>query len=105
MGHLTKWDTFGWSGIFFYHFIVMKTLLSGTLTKWATSLSGTLFSVRKPKMNLTKWNTLLFGTSPADVFITFQGKSGFLQKFGIVRPISLIKKKNHQKNVKKKRKK
>ena len=27
-------------------------------------------------MNLTKWDTLLFETSLADVFITFQGKSG-----------------------------
>ena len=66
MGHLTKWDTFGTSGIFFYHFIVMKT-----------SLSGTLFSVPKPKMNLTKWDTLLYETSPADRFVKFQGKSGF----------------------------
>ena len=54
----------------------MKTSLSGTLNKWDTSLSGTLFSVPKPDMNLTKWDTLLFETSPADVFITFQGKSG-----------------------------
>ena len=60
MGHLTKWDTFGRSGFFFYYFMVMKILLSGTLNKWDTSLSGTLFSVRKPKMNLTKWDTLLF---------------------------------------------
>ena len=74
---ITKWDTFGRSGIFFYHFTVMKTSLSGTLNKWDTSVSGTLFSVPKPKMNLTKWDTLLFETSLAEVFITFQGKSGF----------------------------
>ena len=41
------------------------------------SLSRTLFWVPKPKMNLTKWDTLLFQTCPADVFITLQGKSGF----------------------------
>ena len=75
MGHLTKYDTLGRSGFFFYHFIVMETSLSGTLNKWNNLLSGTQFSVPKPKMNLTKWNTLLFETSPGDVFITFQGKS------------------------------
>ena len=98
---LTKWDTslwdvFGLSGIFFYHFIVMKTSLSGTLNKWNTSLSRTLFSVPKPKMNLTKWDTLLFETSPGDAFITFQGKSGwlFLQKLGIIKPMSQIVRKN-----------
>ena len=31
-------------------------------------------------MNLTKWDTLLFETSPGDVFITFQVKSGFCCK-------------------------
>ena len=31
-------------------------------------------------MNLAKWDTLLFETSPADMFITFQGKSGFFAK-------------------------
>ena len=78
-GILNKWDT----------------SLSGTLNKWDTSLSGTLFSVPKPKMNLTKWDTLLFETSPPDVFITFQGKSGFFsQKLGIIKPMSLIMKKN-----------
>ena len=76
MGHLTKWDAFGQCGIFFYHLIVRKSSLSGTLIKWDTSLSGTLFSVPKPKMNLTKGDTLLFETSPANMFITFQGKSG-----------------------------
>ena len=55
----------------------MKTSLSGTLNKWDTSLSGTLFSVPKPKMNLTKWDTLLFETSLADVLVKFQEKSGF----------------------------
>ena len=40
-----------------------------------TSLNGTLFSVLKLKTNLTNWDTLLFETSPADVFITFLGKS------------------------------
>ena len=32
-----------------------------------------------PKMNLTRWDTLLFETSSADRyrFIRFQGKSGF----------------------------
>ena len=72
----------------------MKTSLSGTLNKWDTSLSGTLFSVPKPKMNLTKWDTLLFETSSGDVFITLQGKSIFLQKLGIIKPMSLIIKKN-----------
>ena len=43
----------------------------GHLTTWDT------FSVSKPKINLTKWDILLFETSPADVFITFQGESGF----------------------------
>ena len=28
-------------------------------------------------MNFIKWDTLLFETSLTDVFITFQGKSGF----------------------------
>ena len=52
---------------------------------------GHLFSVPKPKMNFTKWDTLLFEASPADPFITFQGKSGaFLQKLGIIKPMSLI---------------
>ena len=46
MGHLTKWDTFGWSGMFSYHFIVMKTSISGTLNKWDTSLSGTPYSLK-----------------------------------------------------------
>ena len=64
--------------------------LSGTLTKWDNSLSGTLFSVPKPKMNLTKWETLLFEISMDDVFITFQGESGFGEKLGIIKPISLI---------------
>ena len=90
MGHLTKWDTFGRSGIFFYHFIVMKTSLSGTLNKWDNSLSGTLFLVPKPKMNLTKWDTLLFETSLAFVFITFKGNKFFFQKLGIIKPMSLI---------------
>ena len=71
MGHLAKWDTFGRSGIFFYHFIVMKTSLSGTLNKWDNSLSGTLFSVRKPKMNLTKWDTMTLESSLADLSLTF----------------------------------
>ena len=46
------------------------------------SISETLFSVPKPKINLTKWDTLLFETSPADVFITFQGKSGVFEEAG-----------------------
>ena len=58
----------------------MKTSLSGTLNKWDTSLIGTLFSVPKPKMNLTKWNTFLFETSSVDVFVTFHGKSGVLSE-------------------------
>ena len=82
--------------------IYSKTSLSGTLLAgpefysiifivMKTSLSGTLFSVPKPKMKLTKWDTLLFETYPSDVFITFQGKSGFvLQKLGIIKPVGLI---------------
>ena len=54
----------------------MKASLSGPFNKWDTSLSGTLFSVPKPKMNLTKWDALLFENSPANLFIIFQGKSG-----------------------------
>ena len=71
MGHLAKWDTFGRSGIFFYHFIVMKTSLSGTLNKWDISLSGTLFSVRKPKMYLTKWDTMILKISLAELSLSF----------------------------------
>ena len=33
-------------------------------------------------MKLTKWYNLLFETSPGDVFITFQGKSGFFAEVG-----------------------
>ena len=65
MGH------FGRSGTFSYYFIIIKT-----------SLSRTLFSVSKSKMNLTKWDTLLFKTSLADVFITFQRKSGVFEEAG-----------------------
>ena len=60
----------------------MGPSISGTLSKWDTSLNGTLFSVPKPNMNLTKWDTLLFENSPADVFITVQGKSGIFCKVG-----------------------
>ena len=75
-------------------FIVMKT-----------SLSGTLFSVPKPKINLTKWDTLLFETSPVDVVITFQAKSGFfVQMLGIIKPMSPVLKKTQRKNVKEKKK-
>ena len=42
------------------------------LNKWDTTQSGTLFLVRAPKMNLTKWDTLLFESSLADVLIAFQ---------------------------------
>ena len=90
----------------------MKTSLSGTLTKWDTSLSGTpqisgtLSFAPKPKMNLIKWDTLLFETSLADVFITFQGKlGGFPWRLGIIKPMSLMMKKNQQKNVKEKKRK
>ena len=55
----------------------MKTSLSGILNKWDNSLSETLFSVPNPKMNLTKWDTLLFETSLAFVFITCKGRSCF----------------------------
>ena len=82
----------------------MKTSLSGTLNKGDTSLSGTLFSVPKPKLNLTKWDTLLFETSPADVFVTFLENEGFWQKLGILKPMSLIIRKNQWKNVKEKKK-
>ena len=71
MGHLAKWDTFGRSGIFFYHSTVMKTSLSGTFNKWDISLSGTLFSVQKPKVNLTKWDTMILESSLADLSLTF----------------------------------
>ena len=33
-------------------------------------------------MNITKWDTLLFETSPTDVFLTFQRKSGFFVEVG-----------------------
>ena len=33
-------------------------------------------------MNFTKWNTSLFETSPADVVITFEGKSFFFAEVG-----------------------
>ena len=59
-GTHTKWDTFGQSRFSFYHFIVMKSSLSRTLSKRDTLLSGRLFSVRNPKMNLTNRDTLLF---------------------------------------------
>ena len=49
----------------------MKTSLSGTLNKWDISLSGTLFSVQKPKMNLTKWDTMTLESSLADLSLTF----------------------------------
>ena len=52
------------------------------LTKWDTSLSGTLFSIPKPKMSLTKWDTLLFETFLDGVFITFHEKSGFFAEVG-----------------------
>ena len=104
-GTLAKWDTslsgtltFSWSGIFFYHFIVMKTSLSGTLNKWDISLSGTVFPVPKPKMNLTKWDTL-FETFPANNVCKVS-----LQKLAIIKPMSLIMKKIQRKNVKEKKK-
>ena len=92
MGHLTKLDAFGRSKNFFYHFIVMKTSLSGALNKWDTSLSGTLFSVSKLKMNLIKWDIVLFETPLEFVFITFQGISSSLQKLGIINLMSMIMK-------------
>ena len=49
----------------------MKTSLSGTLNKWDISLSGTLFSVRKPKMNLTKWDTMILERSLVNLSLTF----------------------------------
>ena len=49
----------------------MKTSLSGTLNKWDISLSGTLFLVRKPKMYLTKWDTMILKISLADLSLTF----------------------------------
>ena len=38
---------------------------------WDISLNGTLFSVRKPKMNLTKWDTMILESSLADLSLTF----------------------------------
>ena len=66
-----------------------KTSPSGTLTKWDTSPSGTIFAAPKPKMSLTKWGTLLFETSPAFVFIIFQEKSVFFAEVGDnIKPMS-----------------
>ena len=45
-------------------------------------MSETLFFVPKPRIKITKWDTLLFETSPVDVFITFQGKSGVFEEAG-----------------------
>ena len=39
-------------------------------------------SVPKRQMNLTKWDTLLFETSQADVFVTFKGNSGLFVEIG-----------------------
>ena len=46
--HHMLWYTFGWSSIFFCHSVVMKTSLTGTPTKWDSSLSSSLFLVWKP---------------------------------------------------------
>ena len=80
----------------------MKTSLCGTLNKWDTSLSGTLFSVPKPKMNLTKWDTLLFETSPADVFISGKIKGIFGVQVGDNKTNKPDNEDESQKNVREK---
>ena len=69
-----------------------------------TSLSGRLFSVQKPKVNLTKWDTLLFETSLPDVFITFQGKSGFCREVGDNKTIEPDNEDNQQRMSRRRRK-
>ena len=54
--------------------------ISETLNKWDTSLSWILLLVPNPNMNVTKWDTVLFEASLADVFVAFQGKVGFFFK-------------------------
>ena len=43
----------------------------GPLNKWDISLTGTLFSVRKPKMKITKWDIMTLESSLADLSLTF----------------------------------